>query len=292
MSSIKKYEYVKLTDTYGSFNIKKMGDVYDKRGENPDEPHRHDFYTILFVESAKGEHTVDFNTYGLGNFQIYFISPGQVHQLIEKAKPIGYVITFSEMFLVENKIDQCFIDDINIFRNYGESPPLQIDHQQFDKLLSYITQIEKENKEDRKYKYQIIGAWLKLFLIEANSFCTLRDQYLPKIHSGEDLMRKFRELVEKKYHRWHQVQQYADGLNVTADYLNRTIKSLMGTTAKNYLQKKILIEAKRLLLFTSLTSKEISYQLGFTEPGNFSLFFKRMTKQSPGLFRDSQNIGF
>ncbi len=87
--------------------------------------------------------------------------------------------------------------------------------------------------------------------------------------------------MTQKYSEWHLTTDYATELNVTPDYLNRVIKSLTGKTAKEFIQARIITEAKRLLYFSEMSAKEIGYNLGFSEPANFSAFFKKNTGFSP-----------
>ncbi len=99
MDPVKTYHDINKTDDSLSFGISKMEDIYQKRKGRPDVPHRHDYYTILVVKDAEGSHIVDFTTHVLGNNQVYFISPGQVHQLTENKPTVGYSIVFSTHFL-------------------------------------------------------------------------------------------------------------------------------------------------------------------------------------------------
>ena len=110
MVDVKIYKEVNPQNRLSHFSISKMETSYEKRHGKADVPHRHDFYTVLIVNAAEGEHHIDFNQYALGQQQLFFVSPGQVHQVIEHAKPKGYVLTFSHLFLFENGIDQSFID--------------------------------------------------------------------------------------------------------------------------------------------------------------------------------------
>ena len=114
MKVIKTYDHVNRLDKNLSFSISRMEDIYDKRQGIKDEAHRHDFYTILLIKRGKGEHIIDFNAYKIAENQVYFINPGQVHQLIENEKSYGYAITFSQQFLAQNNISPDFIDDLNI----------------------------------------------------------------------------------------------------------------------------------------------------------------------------------
>ena len=95
-------------------------------------------------------------------------------------------------------------------------------------------------------------------------------------------------LIEENYSNWHSVKEYAEHLNVTADHLNRVIKSLTGKTAKEQLLSKIILESKRMMYFSDLNLKQIGYELGFSEPANFSAYFKKYTGLSPTEFKKRQ----
>ena len=73
------------------------------------------------------------------------------------------------------------------------------------------------------------------------------------IDSSEDnLIRKFKALVDTNFRKERSTSYYANELHITPDHLNRTIKNKIGKTAKEYIQSRIIIEAKRLLLFYRL----------------------------------------
>ncbi|MDF1864663.1 MAG: helix-turn-helix transcriptional regulator [Saprospiraceae bacterium] len=285
MKKIKTYKAVHPEKHSLSFDIKKMETIYEKTKGQADEPHRHDYFIILFVKSAKGKHIIDFNEFDLADRQIWFISPGQVHQIIEEQKSYGSAITFSQQFMIENGIDKHFIDDLYLFQNFGFTPPLSLNIQAFENISSLINNIWKDVHSDKKFKYQAIGAWLKLALIECYSLCELgQESNTQKVQASVTLLKNFKSILEKKYQTWHKVNQYAQQLNISSDYLNASIKSLTGKSVKEQIQNRIIVAAKQLLLFSGLTTKEIAYELGFSEPANFSQFFKKCTGISPSKF--------
>ncbi|HPE77644.1 MAG TPA: helix-turn-helix domain-containing protein, partial [Draconibacterium sp.] len=126
-----------------------------------------------------------------------------------------------------------------------------------------------------------ISSYIKLFLIHCNNVCTLKNDNPQNQEAINSILKNFKMLVNGKYMVWHQTTDYASELNVTPDYLNRVIKSLTGKTAKEFIQARIIIEARRLLYFSEMSAKEIGYKLGFSEPANFSAFFKKNTGFSP-----------
>jgi len=288
MTDIKTYKKVNKADASLSFSISKMEMSFEKRKGKKNAPHRHDFYTVLLINKATGKHNIDFNEYNLTANQVFFVSPGQVHQVIENEKSFGYVLTFSTQFLISNNIPLPFIEDLNLFNDYGNSSPMKLNPLQKDKLMRYSEDIIQFYNSDLKFKNQAIGANLKLFLIYCNNLCTLPKENTQLIQAGHTILKNFKKAVEKNYTKWHSANEYAKHLNISPDHLNRTIKTLIGKTAKDYIQTRISIASKRLLYFTDLSTKEIAFQLGFSEASNFSAFFKKTTQLSPSDFRKTK----
>ncbi len=260
-----------------------------RKGE-PDEPHRHDFFTVLIITSSKGRHIIDFNEYELDNNQLFFISPGQVHQMVEEELSKGYVLLFSNNFLIQNDIPVSFINDLHLFRDFGESPPLVLNIEEIDIINNYTKDIFNIYHSDLSFKDEAIGALLKLILIRSNNICSLSAEGITSA-SRDTLLGRFKELVNDSYMTWHSTKDYASALNITPDHLNRIVKSKTGKTTKEHLQNRIILAAKRLLHFTNLTNKEIGFELGFSEPANFSAFFKKCVGESPSQFKKNKNAG-
>ncbi len=286
MNSVKTYQNVySENERNASFGIFRMEDIYTEQDGKADEPHRHNFYTVLVVNRAKGLHKIDFNTYQLTNKQVFFVAPGQVHQVIESEKSFGFAMTFSDQFLVENSIPLSFIDSLNLFQNYGQSPPLLPCEQQFKTIVHYANKIYDLFTSDAQMKCLSIGSFLKLLLIECNNICAINPIEMDIDTTGDNLIRSFKKSVERSYKKEHSTTFYANQLYITPDHLNRTYKAKTGNTAKDYIQARIITEAKRLLYFSDMTNKEIAYELGFNEPANFSAFFKKHTQMSPSNFK-------
>jgi AraC-like DNA-binding protein len=285
MHQIKTYTRVDHTHDSVSFRISRTEDIYKEREGKKDEPHRHDFYTLLLLKRAKGTHVVDFSDYPLKGNQVYFISPGQVHQVIEEEISYGFAVLFSSQFLAENNIPVQFIEDLSLFNNYGYAPPLDVNPEEFAILSRYCEEMHTLYHSDSKFKEQAISSFLKLFMIQCNNLCTLQTDDPEGQEAGHMILRKFKKLVEARHTTWHQASAYAEALHVTPDHLNRVVKSMIGKTSKEYIQSRIVLSAKRMIYFTELSAKEIGFQLGFSEPANFSAFFKKMTGISPSQFR-------
>ena len=90
---------------------------------------------------------------------------------------------------------------------------------------------------------------------------------------------------------WHQVSQYADRLGYSARTLNRLARQHTGLSAKQLIDERIILEAKRQLSHTDISVAEIAAQLGFDDASNFSSYFRRHTATTPATFRASSRHG-
>lgn len=268
------------------FVIKTMEEIDLGLGGIADNPHKHNYYTVIWSVNATGRHVIDFMEYPILRDHIFFVSPGQVHQVITDPKPEGFVILFSPEFLEMNSIRKDFVSDLRLFRQSDETPPLLITKPKADNLSIFVKQMIREFHDPHDLYLEKIGAYLKLFLIECNSHCSISpSEELQSVETGKTVIKNFREAVDNHFHEWHQVKEYAEALYVTPNYLNEAIRSSMNISAKEFIQNRLILEAKRMAVFTEKSNKEIGYDLGFEDPGHFSKFFKNKTRQSLQHFR-------
>lgn len=102
---------------------------------------------------------------------------------------------------------------------------------------------------------------------------------------GGEPFRLFREAVEEDFRRTHRVEDYAARLGYSPRTLTRATLAALGCGAKRYIDDRVLLEAKRLLIHSSLPPAAISEQIGFTYPTVFSAFFRQHTGMTPTEFR-------
>ena len=286
MDQVKTYAKVNRNNPSLTFGISRIESIFEQRNGVPDLPHRHDYYTVILTRKANGKHFIDFQEYDFLGDQLYFIAPGQVHQIIENEQSFGYVIVFSVDFLVENNIPIDFIENLRLFNIFEKNPPLHLNEQELSSLDRYFEEIfQMFHYTEMEYKDEAIGALLKLVLISCNNTCSL-----PKREKNDknSILSNFKVLINQFFKKWHTTTEYANELSLSSDHLNRIVKAQTGKTAKEHIQSRIIVEAKRLLYFTDMSTKEIGFELGFSEPANFSSFFKSHVGLSPSKFIESK----
>ena len=272
-----------------AFAIRSVEEVMEMFGNHTDTPHSHNYHTVLWSQNYSGRHIIDYKEYEMRPNDIFFVSPGQVHQVDHSDNPKGMVILFSCDFLANNYISDTFISNLNLFSDIGSTPPIQISHDSAHQLHELVYKIRELLPKDDPFKFDKIGAYLKLFLIECGPY-----SHPPKTEdsdqfqqAGGQLVKNFKMLLDAKFKKWHKVSDYAKELKISSDYLNNVIKSSMNKTAKELIQQRLVLEAKRLGLHTELSSKEIAFQIGFQESSHFSRFFKKEENISFTQFRQS-----
>lgn len=290
MESIKEYSHVNEEDCL-FFRISRTEDIWTKYQGAPDSPHRHAYYTVILVTESDGTHAVDYTEYKMTPGSLFFVSPGQVHQVKEKTTPKGHVLLFSSEFLINNGIEISFLNELHLFNDYGETPPFILSKNQLSQLSIFAEEMIHLSHSNMSHSEQAVSAYLKLFLIYVHSWFVVKKQESPIRDNSSETLSRFKESVEGNYRTWHSTSLYAEALGISPDHLNRVIKQLIGKTAKEYIQARLTVEAQRLLTFSSFSTKEISYELGFSEPGNFSSFFKKRVGISPSKFKTSIDNG-
>lgn len=99
------------------------------------------------------------------------------------------------------------------------------------------------------------------------------------------LFARFRALVEERFTEHWPVPRYADALGITESRLNRLCRTLVDRSAFEVTQDRLLLEARRRLIYIAAPVSMIAYELGFQDPAYFNRFFKKLTGETPAAYR-------
>jgi AraC-like DNA-binding protein len=104
------------------------------------------------------------------------------------------------------------------------------------------------------------------------------------------LVRRLRRELEAVVHTRPSVTLLAHRLRVSTSTLARTCKEVLGHSAKEEVDRRVALEAQRLLVHSTSTSVAIGELLGFNEPTNFVKFFRRRVGTTPEVFRQAHRL--
>lgn len=253
-------------------------------------PHRHRYYEVCVFVNGAGRHDIDFESHVIHSNSVHFLSPGQVHLISRENDYHGYLMVFSRDFYALEAYHEDPLFQMPFFNNPTLIPILNLDPADFNELLVLILQIRKEYLQWNGFTSDILRNYLQIFLIKCKQYYM---RYFAEQNKTMDphfsLVQQFNALVEQRFKQVHQVQDYANVMGLSPANLNKYVRNITGFTAGEIILDRLMLQAKRYLIYTDLSNKEIAYQLNYQDPSYFSRIFKRKTGFSPSDFRRIEN---
>ena len=243
-------------------------------------PHKDDNYLFFFIEKGFGTMMVDFTEVRLTQGNIYYLLPGQVHHRIRSDNGEAWFMAVDPS-LIPKEYREVFANQL-----LRQQPNL-VDSNYFQQFQSIIRLLYEQfqSASGDKFYLSLTQSLLSSFLgMTARVFIQI--QPAPKSLSRSfQITQEFRKLVTEKVKTEKHPSVYADHLYISESYLNEVVKKETGFTVTYWINLEVMLEAKRLLYYTQLTVKEISYQLGYDDHTYFSKLFKKNTRITPLAFR-------
>ena len=249
-------------------------------------PVKTEFYRIAFTRAGSVNVNLGLEAFKPTRDTIVFGFPGQTFSLFNRSEDFfAYYILFTDEFIA----DRPSLSDMRErfpFMGYNGIQSFQLSSSEGLEVEQTIHKINDEIKARNTDSVRTIQLYTELILILANRSYE-RQQLAQQATAATNnaLFKRFVKLVGQHFLRYKKVSDYAKLLHVSADHLNRTIKSQSDKTAHELIDEMILIEAKALLKQTSFSMAEIAYQLEFTDPSHFNKFFKKLAGLTPLQYR-------
>lgn len=253
------------------------------------ESHRHNYYEIFLFAKGGGQHEIDFGAHDISDSSIHFVSPGQVHKVRREPNSYGSILLFSRDFYhFGAKTDLSLFEYPFLNTHTQGTPVVNLMEKQFDELLTLSRAMgeEKMVHNDSSGK-EVIRTYLHIFLLKCKQYAETAENRIPD--ESQQHFHKLKHLLEERYREQHLPSFYADELSVSSKKLNEICKAHSGNTVNSLIKNRIVLEAKRLLLHSEYSVKEISYFLGFDDPAYFNRFFRKNIGISAGQFRKEED---
>ena len=228
---------------------------------------------------------------------IFFNSPFQIISWDIAPDWEGYYLMFSQDFIAQSYHFNKLLDTFS-FLKIDTAIPFEVGKEEVRILLNIYENIYQAYHSGHSDKFNFIECYTLLLLNYIKRFfhqqVSQADAQQALRNADIKLMSRYKSLIETQFHpnaeisqpkQLHSTRYYAQMLNIHPNHLNVVVKSISGQTALQFIHQHILRLAKSQLVQTSLSVKEIAYNLYFSSPNSFSSFFKKHTNQTPLTYR-------
>jgi AraC-like DNA-binding protein len=277
-----------MSSTVFNNNLKTLGllHVSQEQTDAINGPAYKDYIKILYLPAGY-KLRVDFATYDTQQPTLFFISPNQYLEIEAAGEESGYFIFYNRDFYCIQIHDQEVACDGLLFNNIRNMPKVELTDAENAFLGGLFKEMIQEFNLNDSSLEEMVRTYLKQLLIRATR--SWKRQHLTNEvtdqQSDLEFFRKFTRLVEEHYKSKHTVADYADFLCMAPKTITHKFNRLRLPQPNEVIKNRIILEAKRLLVHTSLTAKEIAYELGYNDPAYFSRLFQTKTGESPSGFR-------
>ncbi|MFR9799379.1 helix-turn-helix domain-containing protein [Streptomyces sp. MS06] len=262
----------------------RIGPLHTGRPWRPGAPldrvHRIDFHVLMLLDGGPVRHMIDFAEYEAAEGDVLWIRPGQVHRFSRTSEYRGTVLTMQPGFLPSATVEAA-----GLYR-YDLPPLLSPAPARLAPLRAALTRLQSEYEDAAALPPGLHAEVLR----HALSAFLLRLAHLAASAPGAAApagtpFARFRDAVERDFATDHGVSSYADALGYSRRTLGRAVRAATGATPKEFIDRRVVLEAKRLLAHTDLPIGRVGVAVGFTDAANFSKFFHRYTDLTPARFR-------
>jgi AraC-like DNA-binding protein len=281
-ASIRRVRFLPPGPGVGDIEVNTLKGIRDRGG--PQEfltPQRLDFDLLVHVESGTAVHTVDFSDHPLRPGDILWVRAGQVHRWGAISALEGIVVMFGP-----HSVDDPTSDLIksHVIRPRNHWPDADLTGTPVAQTLDLLTSSTGAPGEQRDDLREAIRVHCLAALLIELALVQPADR-TPSPGTTHEVFAWFRDHIEEHFQHWHKVGDYADRLGYSSRTLNRLARHHTGLSAKELIDERVILEAKRQLSHTGASVSEIAAQLGFDDASNFSSYFRRQTRVTPGTFR-------
>ncbi|UZR96628.1 AraC family transcriptional regulator [Chondrinema litorale] len=245
-------------------------------------PHKHNFFLTVIFTKGNGIHEIDFERYEIKPGSVFMLNPGQTHYW-ELSSDIEGIIFFHSQEFFDLALTSQSIFEFPFFYSLLNPSVLNLEAKDAQRIYILFEQLLEEYSNRSFYTIQKIKSILNLIYIEL-SRKYLATTEVSKSNSG--YLRKLETLIEANYKVEKLPTFYAEKLSITTRHLNRLVQQSLGKTTSQLIIERIILEAKRMIIYVSGSLSQISYELGYEDYAYFSRVFKKWTGETPLEFSE------
>lgn len=243
---------------------------------------------ILLCKNGVGKITIDNEEFGLTADNFSFINYNQVYHIIDDKTIEGDVILFTKSFYNHVYTGNKMIKSDTALHDVA--PTIFLNPENLKDINQTFNELTDEYQSQQSSRKEILCLLLKVFMLKYIRNSDKKVLVNRSVDHKKELTDNFIDLVNNYYKELKTTSMYAEKLNLTPNYLNAIVKEKIDITAGQVIKNRIILEAERLLIHTTLSITEISYELGFSDNSHFGKYFKSAKGVSPNSFRLLQTV--
>ncbi len=247
------------------------------------KPKQIETYNIFWIQEGKGVYNIDFKGFSFNGSVLFFLSPGQVFSVTSEKIKRAYKLSFTRDFYCIQTHDKEVSCNGILFNNVYETPFVEPCEEDSKKLDFILEGLKEEFENSKTAQHDMLQTYLKQFIVY--SVRVQHDHYSLKDSKETKLFKDFSLLLEQNFRTIHSVTDYATRLGVSPKSLTKHFQKLGAKTPSDFIKHRIILEAKRQLIYTDYSVKHIAYDLGFNDAAYFTRFFKKLVEKSPLQFK-------
>ena len=245
------------------------------------KPHRHaDLCQLLFVFKGQAELEIEGQLTRLDEPGIQILPALSIHGFRFSEDVEGFILTLAAPLVVH--LQAQLGHSVNALAQ-AES---YLAGAQAEYLNSLFGALQAEYNGHQPAREMLMHALVSVILVWVSRQVIQRRSTHQRPQRAREYLNGFIQLVEENYRQHVKVEDLARRLGISVSHLNGTCRELAGQPALQIMHERQLLEAKRMLTYTSMTIYEMSDLLGFSDPTNFTRLFRRRVGISPKAFRD------
>ncbi|EWS54137.1 MULTISPECIES: AraC family transcriptional regulator [unclassified Methylibium] len=246
-------------------------------------PQRVEFFMLMVVTRGHGAHHVDFDRVNLTRGRAVFVRPGQVQEWAP-SKSCDADLMLIEPTSLQSRRGSCANAAMGLLRLEEWSSSFDLDRTELSTCQQLAAMLRRELAPAQVTPVSsTLARELLVCALLAISRAALRSGQ--GLAPSSPLAQRFTAELERAVAQRPGVEAMAKKLGVSSSTLNRVCQARFGHSAKDTIDRRVALEAQRLLVHTEATSVAIGEQLGFSEPTNFLKFFRRRVGATPEAFR-------
>lgn len=250
-----------------------------------EKPHRHDFYAAVLFTGGKGVHEIDFQRYDVSGGSLFFLSPGQIHSWELSEDIEGYIFFCSQEFYEMHYVNQK-LRNFPFFGSVSFPRKLQLDSEELERTDQLFQLLGKEFQSQHVMKDGLILALMSQVFIDATRSFS-KDIDLKSSSASLSYFKHYQDfenLVEQNFASQKSIAYYASLLEITPKHLNRIVQTVVQKTATDVITERVVLEAKRMLIYLDDSLVEIAFRLGYEEYSYFVRVFRKSSGMTPTQF--------